>query len=655
MSKIYKRIFTFALTVCLLTTSFPVMAEDVSVSSNTEVQSAESVETVSENEETVENVEDAAITIIKEENNEISEAINTEIVAEGILAQLNSELELESTEASEDESISMLSEDSEEEEEEEEAEPAESLDPQIGENQIGIRVPEGFAVEFGYQQAYKHTYIGETTEKNNVWVYDVPGSKVYFYRVYSLEPNNDAVTYWGWLTTVEYKSAVGNIIEVTEENLNLNNDRNADTVDEYLTNNKYDTQDILITGNADGYVNLQIGETWTLNCYRMWEIIESFMNANISQPDFHIEIISPDGTPSDCIEITKNTGDGSANTVTAVKEGQAILKITYDAVTVDSAMGGSNFSAIAPENTALFVITVGNNATVNDGIELDSEVDIQYYTGDNGAVVVATPDEGTKVDVARCVYDENGNLQLTRFSDTGVEVNEDGTVTVVGLTEGSSVIRVTDSEGNSAYQVIKAKSINFSIQDMEGNTIDAAEHEFVPSEQVKIVADKFYDIFMKSAGVYNGSSYLTFTLKCKDADGNELSETFKSKENAAGWAISYDQASNPVYRTVDIVIPEKWDGESEISLDCDIYRNTRFGMKLTGHRSVYKNTGMTKVNGYMVQTTTAATTVDAVDINDVSEFVKDPNTTPVLDLIGTEILTGDVTSYDNAKVEYKNK
>lgn len=571
-------------------------------------------------------------------------------------------------------------------------------DPEVEVTQIGIRVPEGFGVEFGFQSAYKHTYVADTIESNNVWVFNIQNDKGkdlasgnFFYRVYSIEENNDAVTYWGWLTAAEFKASKGAILEVTEDMLCLNDEgktkevevqilddignptgevetkevsmeRNADTVDPYLTNNQYDTQDILITGNENGYINLQVGDTWTLNCYRMWEIIESYMNAQISQPDFHISISGIDGSGTDCVSITKNTGDGSANTITALSEGTAILRITYDAVTVDSAMGGEYFSAIAPENTAVFVVQVSdNNAEVNDGIDLDAEVDVQYYTGNNGAVIVSTPDTNSKIAISRCTYDENGKLVLTQFlpeedEASGIKRNDDGSFEIIGLTEGSSVVRVTDENGNTAYQVVKAKQISFGLQTVDGEVLDASEHEFEAGESVKIVADKFYDTFMKSAGVYNGSSALQFTLTYIATDGTEKSVTFKSAENAKGFAIQYDQAGNPIYRTVDVTIPEDWDGESELNFDCDIYRNTRFGLKLTGHRTVYKNTGETNVNGYVVTYTSAASsTSDAITADDLKDVVTNVDITPSYDIpLDTSILSGVVVGYNNESVAYKN-
>ncbi len=561
---------------------------------------------------------------------------------------------------------------------------------QIGEFQVGIKVPEGFAVEFGTQSSYVHSYIScDKVLSDNIWVYNLqtqektrtvknPDTGVsekekytdvknatYFYRVYSKDDENkDAVTYWGWISSSDCAKVKGTTLEVTEEMLCLNDDskRDSNTVDEFLENNDYDTQDILITGNQDGYINLVTGQTWNLNCYRMWEIVESYTNAQISQPDFHIKAhtLATDENPDgeDVVKITKNSGSGAVNTIEAVRPGTVILTITYDALTVKGAMGGERFSAIAPENTATFVVKVTDveSAPVNDGIDLDCEVDVQYYSSNEGATVVALPDEGSTVRVSRCGYNfKTGEMELGIFEE--IKPAEDGSFVISNLTEGSSVVEIKDSTGNTAYQVIKAKQICFQIKDMDGNiylenpTEDELKAGFKAMKDLKagdkitVTADKFYDVFMKSSGVYNGSAALQLT----DNFGN----VYRAKENASGFSIAYTQAKDVAYRTVEITLPEGFD-PATFTLDCSVYRDTRFGLKLTGHRTVYKNSNQKALNGYFVTYNTAQTQSKANEIlNSDTELLREMELYREKNmLLDEEILEGEVITVNNDPVEY---
>lgn len=123
--------------------------------------------------------------------------------------------------------------------------------------------------------------------------------------------------------------------------------------------------------------------------------------------------------------------------------------MTYDQAY--GALNGSKFmSAIWPENTGVFVVTVGKDNGINTGMTInegknttsklagdayDSELDVLYYVGKNGADYSFTPEEGTKVTTSVCSY-EDGKMTFGAFTSDNVINGENGEVTLTGLTQG---------------------------------------------------------------------------------------------------------------------------------------------------------------------------------------------------------------------------
>jgi len=133
--------------------------------------------------------------------------------------------------------------------------------------------------------------------------------------------------------------------------------------------------------------------------------------------------------------------------------------VTYDAMTHmagQSNTASKQFSAIWPECTGVFIVTVGNDGTgiqtnmtldrmdavitKEEARQLDAEHDILFYLGDEGAEYSFKPESGTTVMVARSTVTDN--MTFNGFTSDGVTVAGDGTVTVTGLTTGRHIIRV---------------------------------------------------------------------------------------------------------------------------------------------------------------------------------------------------------------------
>ena len=121
-------------------------------------------------------------------------------------------------------------------------------------------------------------------------------------------------------------------------------------------------------------------------------------------------------------------------------------------------------SAIWPENTGVFVVTVGKDNGINTGMTInegknttsklagdayDSELDVLYYVGKNGADYSFTPEEGTKVTTSVCSY-EDGKMTFGAFTSDNVINGENGEVTLTGLTQGKTIVRL-EKDGKVEY------------------------------------------------------------------------------------------------------------------------------------------------------------------------------------------------------------
>jgi len=346
---------------------------------------------------------------------------------------------------------------------------------------------------------YRYTYMTpasiSTPESNTVTANFVGLVKnnTYYYRVTnpSLE---DAVTYGNYITL---NKAV-NTATVTADNLYLNNARNKHTVVDDFSLNTYDSGDLYLSvrntelgvyagfDGAAGTISMNVGDEINLYPFRNWLAIESTSNAKVIEPDFHVQVVTLDGTsPVSVTERMANDDSKHSFRVEANGEGTALLLVTYDAMTSDIAMGKKTsmdgktfFSAIWPENTGVLVVSVDKESgiatgmTINEslnsaagsklsGEKLDAELDVLYYAGTQGAKYSFKPEQGTVVTKADPVYTD-GRLNSGAFSTTGISTAADGTVTLFGLKQGKTLVKLVNGN-KTAYQVIRARQTDYKV------------------------------------------------------------------------------------------------------------------------------------------------------------------------------------------------
>ena len=428
---------------------------------------------------------------------------------------------------------------------------------------VTLTVPAGSTVTMGtLAKYYVYSYIepvSRDAEANTV-TYRVDQNTDYFYRV----QNPDGVTYWdyaSWKTDTT--------ITLTEDDLHIGDTSfTKDTIYRF-EKNVYDRADIYLNINTQGYKSMAVGEKFELNSFRNWFAIESYMNAKVALPDMHYRVIDVNGNPSDVVTITPDAVNSNVATMTANKAGTAIVLVTYDAMIHkqgQSSTASKEFSAIWPECTGVFVVTVDSDGT---GIEtnmtldrmdaaitkdeqriLDAEHDILFYLGDKGASYSFKPESGCTVTVARSTV--GNTMTFNGFTNNGVTVAEDGTVTVTGLTTGRHIIKV-EKNGVANYQVVTARGVSYKLVDNDGKELsEAAMKALKAGDTVNLQFSNLVSPKEKLSGVYN----FNFSLYYEGEDG-----TFFKSDPGSNFGV-YDFSGNPARQRISITIPKYWDGES---------------------------------------------------------------------------------------------
>ena len=383
----------------------------------------------------------------------------------------------------------------------------------------------------------------------------------YFYRV----RHPQGATYWNYV-----RLSADAAYTVTEEDLGLTGDFNKSTI-YHFENNVYDRAGIYLNINTKGYKNMAVGETFELNSFRNWFAIESFMNAKVALPEMHYQVIDVNGNASDVVTITPNALNSNVAVMEAKHEGTAIVLVTYDAMTHmagQTSTASHRFSAIWPELTGVFVVNVGADGSAiqtnmnldrmdaviekDEARQLDAEHDILFYTGTEGASYSFKPEAGCTVSVLRPTVTAASMTYSGGFTNTGVTIAEDGTVTVSGLITGRNIIKVTKG-GLSTYQVVTARGVSYKFVNAEGTELTQEELAAIkPGDSVTIQFSNLISPKEKLSGAYN----FNFSLYMQGPDG-----TFFKSDPGGNFGV-YDFSGNPERQKLTVTIPKFWAEET---------------------------------------------------------------------------------------------
>jgi len=361
------------------------------------------------------------------------------------------------------------------------------------------------------------------TEKAPVHSVSNETSTTYYYNV--SKQHNYRVSQEGKLTHVGMftPSASAASLQITAEQLDLHSPKAIDHDVNSL--NGRNVADIFLNINAAGYLTLPLtaDTTFQLINLRNWQAIDTDVNNYFIEPDYHYTVLNENGTEDNTIVTVSPTG-----LITPLREGTVIVQIRYDAMMCAHTKnvgnnGAAFFSALWPENTGTFVLSVGapetdiksnmfigeywNNEGNDkvDSVYIDAEHDVLYYETEAGGFdYTFTPENVAAVALAQPIVGEN-KISYNGFSAEGVTHHANGSYTV-RLVHGRNIVRLTSSSGVSEYQVVTAKPVTYTISNLtRPNDI------FEAGDSVSIVFNTLYHPAGKLSGIYNMSAGIQYT------------------------------------------------------------------------------------------------------------------------------------------------
>lgn len=271
---------------------------------------------------------------------------------------------------------------------------------------------------------------------------------------------------------------------------------------------------VLLNVNSRNHLRLSVGETTTLKAYRAWEIIKISYQNYILTPDFTYTILSGEDVVSLTEKASPSTAAGDWMTLTALKEGVAVIEVTYDALEVTGGSYDGIYGASDPARTGIVVVQVGgsDDASVDFGIDCfasigksgssnisynpgskkawDAEFDTLYFTEDSGELNL-TPTADSAIAEVAVSHDKGATWKP--LSDT------DGVYTAE-IVPGNNILRVTTASG-TAYQVVRGDKVSVTFKEVDGSSDGDGVVE--AGETIRVSLIGLHTPIPKMAGNYN--------------------------------------------------------------------------------------------------------------------------------------------------------
>lgn len=358
---------------------------------------------------------------------------------------------------------------------------------------------------------------------------------------------------------------------------------------------------VLVNVNSRNHLVMDVGETFRLRSFRIWEIINTDTENVMIEPQYtysgyNSSIISMTNANETLLpEKGRVNGTGGNNwmDITAKTAGTTFLEVGYEAIHLvngyesgawgEAGAANSNdiFNAVDPNRTALIVVQTDGNAAEDvsfgihcfsanvDGsyyeeskaVEWDAEFDTLYFVGEKGEMTL-NPTAASGVQSVAVSYDK-GNTWTTLTGETGVYTMD--------VYVGNNIIRVINGQGKTAYQVVHGDKISYEVK----LTNDADNDKKVSAgDTVRVTFHGLHNPVGKMSGVYNPGY----------AQGQHVTYTLGEGEIRQSEYYQYDFVSNA---WIDATIPE--DAEGEVYLTNGYIHLNVFGDVPGSHRELTDN------------------------------------------------------------------
>lgn len=368
-------------------------------------------------------------------------------------------------------------------------------------------------------------------------------------------------------------------------------------------NGGFNVADIYLNINPQNHLKMNVGDKKDVTGFRTWQVVESTTNNYFLEPDYHytLQSLTPGKTVEEIIKTERtDTNTDQWSTFTAVGKGTVLVTVTYDAIGLNqydksgvksSFVGGEYWSAIWPENTGVFVVTVGEDAagiTPNflvgnnhensaseklAGNNIDADFDVFYYKkGDAGYAYTFKPEGAASVKVAYPTIGANA-ATYAGFGTEGITDNGDGSYTVL-LKNGRQIVALYDAAGNAQYQVLNAKEVEVTVE----NATRPGSSLNIPGDKVSVKFNTLFHPAHKLAGIHNFSATV---------DYNNLSDG--ATTTATG--NQYMFAATDAAQAVTVTIPTTWTAGTPVTVDGGAIKVTGFGDLIGNHRNISRAAG----------------------------------------------------------------
>ena len=240
-----------------------------------------------------------------------------------------------------------------------------------------------------------------------------------------------------------------------------------------------------------GSLNLTPGDSFALDTFRVWQALGGAVTENnFVEPGFHFEVFG-DGN----ITIERIGGPGREQLkITAESAGVSVIKITYGAVTYN----GFSYSSIDPRNTYAVAVNVGDGADFDTGFNTASGVTVRndfdtfYFDNKESSLdFTFTPEANSTVRV-------HAPLNEKTWGEGWTNGTEDNGAWTIPLTDGRNIIEITGPDGQLRYQLVKARGVTVTV-----NNLSTPGEDLAVGETARITITGIESPIVKMAGLYN--------------------------------------------------------------------------------------------------------------------------------------------------------
>ncbi len=431
-------------------------------------------------------------------------------------------------------------------------------DTYVAEVMLGISNPMSITVPTGAKaQLYKYNQYYSNTELDAKIIKDNGDGTTTYQFIADTKANGASYIY---RVSMEGKIIKSGWLSWNQQNLTVTYTENDKApsyrLDDYSMtgeeNSSIAEDSVLLNGNSRNHLSLSVGESKTLKAYRAWEIIPVSYNNYIITPDFTYTVLTGDEIVSLTEKDSISAGKGDWMTLAALKEGTAIIEVTYDAIEVSGGNYDGVYGASDPNRSGLLVVQVGENddTSVKFGIdsfsshgtsgsnnisynpnrqkEWDAEFDTLYFTGNSGNLTLK-PTASSDIEEVSVSHDK-GATWINLAGEDGVYNAE--------IVQGNNIIRVKTTSG-TAYQVVRGDKVTVKFSEVsdksDGDGIVEA------GETIRVTLVGLHSPIPKMAGNYNpgyggntdgySSQHLNYTCNGTDIYGIGMQYNFITSAN----------------------------------------------------------------------------------------------------------------------------